>query len=351
MYHDFFYEDYKIFKFNAMILGLYPSMIYFNFNNMSKDLQKQKKLCIKSIQENGYENIIEYINLLRKGGINEEINNSLLSLIFYTIYICEQIPCKLSKIFEINFDILSKKQCLIKLMAILCNYEDFAKNIKFFDKLMKNKIFFKFLVELRGFGNSQNIILKDKNEYKKSVKNKIYDLNYLLLFNNNNSLKYDIDSKEKDFLILSKILQLKLFYCLNPENNNESDNYLSLVDSDIELNFWTDKFREGINKIKENEICINYFELMSIYKYLSTFLFFWHKAFKYPQLIAYKKISIDLNDILNLFPLFNKILIKTLNDIVFNNQQLSFDKNDTMSNLYPFSVLLEMNLNYLKCFI
>ena len=351
MYHDFFYEDYKIFKFNAMILGLYPSMIYFNFNNMSKDLQKQKKLCIKSIQENGYENIIEYINLLRKGGINEEINNSLLSLIFYTIYICEQIPCKLSKIFEINFDILSKKQCLIKLMAILCNYEDFAKNIKFFDKLIKNKIFFKFLVELRGFGNSQNIILAEKNEYKKSVKNKIYDLNYLLLFNNNNSLKYDIDSKEKDFLILSKILQLKLFYCLNPENNNESDNYLSLVDSDIELNFWADKFREGINKIKENEIGINYFELMSIYKYLSTFLFFWHKAFKYPQLIAYKKISIDLNDILNLFPLFNKILIKTLNDIVFNNQQFSFDKNDIMRNLYPFSVLLEMNLNYLKCFI
>ena len=52
-----------------------------------------------------------------------------------------------------------------------------------------------------------------------------------------------------------------------------------------------------------------------------------------------------------MFPLFNKILIKTLNDIVFNNQQFSFDKNDIMRNLYLFSVLLEMNLNYLKCFI
>ena len=350
LYHDFFYEDYKIYKFNSMLLGMYPSIIYFNFNNMSKNLQKQKKLCIKSIQENGYENIIEYINILRNGGINEEINNSLLSLIFFTIYICEQIPCKLSKIFEINFDFLSKKQCLIKLMAVLCNYEDFGKNIKFFDKLMKNKNFFKFLIELRGLGNSSSILI-EKNEYKKSIKRKIYDLNYLLLFNNNNSIKYDIDSKEKDFLLLSKILQLKLFYCLNPENNNENDNYLSLVNSDTELNFWTDKFREGIKILEENEIGINYIELISIYKYISTFLYFWHKTFKYPQLISYKKISIDLNDILNLFPLFNKILTKTLNDIIFNNQQISFDKNDTMRNLYPFSILLEMNLNYLKCFI
>ena len=350
LYHDFFYEDYKIYKFNSMLLGMYPSIIYFNFNNMSKNLQKQKKLSIKSIQENGYENIIEYINILRNGGINEEINNSLLSLIFFTIYICEQIPCKLSKIFEINFDILSKKQCLIKLMAVLCNYEDFGKNIKFFDKLMKNKNFFKFIIELRGLGNINSILI-EKNEYKKSAKRKIYDLNYLLLFNNNNSIKCDIYSKEKDFLLLSKILQLKLFYCLNPENNNENDNYLSLVNSDTELNFWTDKFREGIKILEENEIGINYIGLISIYKYISTFLYFWHKTFKYPQLISYKKISIDLNDILNLFPLFNKILTKTLNDIIFNNQQISFDKNDTMRNLYPFSILLEMNLNYLKCFI
>lgn len=350
LYHDFFYEDYKIFKFNSMLLGMYPSIIYFNFNNMSKNLQKQKKLCIKSIQENGYENIIEYINILRNGGINEEINNNLLSLIFFTIYICEQLPCKLSKIFEINFDILSNKQCLIKLMAVLCSYEEFGKNIKFFDKLMKNKNFFKFLIELRGLWNSSSILI-EKNEYKKSVKRKIYDLNYLLLFNNNNSIKYDIYSKEKDFLLLSKILSLKLFYCLNPENNNENDTYLSLVNSDTELNFWTDKFREGIKILEENEIGINYIELISIYKYISTFLYFWHKTFKYPQLISYKKISIDLNDILNLFPLFNKILTKTLNDFIFNNQQISFDKNDTIRNLYPFSILLEMNLNYLKCFI
>ena len=256
----------------------------------------------------------------------------------------------MSKIFEINFDILSKKQFLIKLMAVLCNYEDFGKNIKFFDKLMKNKNFFKFLIELRGLGNSNSILI-EKNEYKKSVKRKIYDLNYLLLFNNNNSIKYDIYSKEKDFLLLSKILQLKLFYCLNPENNNESDNYLSLVNSDTELNFWTDKFREGIKILEENEIGIDYIELISIYKYISTFLYFWHKTFKYPQLISYKNISIDLNDILNLFPHFNKILTKTLNDFIFNNQQISLDKNDTMRNLYPFSILLEMNLNYLKCFI
>ena len=353
LYHDFFYEDYKIFKFNAVLLGSYPSIIYFNFNNMNKNLKTQKKMCVKSIKENGYENITEFVNILRNGGINEEINNNLLSLIFYTIYVCEKIPCKLSKIFEINFDILNKKQRLLKLMAILCNYDDFVKNIKFFEKSMKNKNFFKFLVELRGQGAILNSIMYEKNNQnvKNSIKNKIYDINYLLLFNNNNRIDYNKFSKEKDFLLLSKILQLKIFYCLNPENNIENDNYLSIVNSDVELNFWTDKFREGIKILEENGNNINYCELISIYKYISNFLFLWHKAFKYPQLIGYKKISFELKDILGLFSLFNRILIKTLNDFIFNEQQVSLDKNETVRNIYPFSILLEMNLNYLNCFI
>ena len=340
LYHDFFYDDYQIFKYNSMIMGIYPSFIYFNFNNMKKNLQKQKKICINSIQENGYENINEFVNILRNGGINEEINNNLLSIIFF----CEKIPCKLNKIFEINFDILSKKQCLIKLMAILCNFDDFEKNIKFFDKLMKNKNLLKFLVELRGLRTDlKNSILIEKNTIKNTIKNKIYDLNYLMLFNNNNSINYDLYSKESDYLLLSKILQLKLFFCLNTDNNMDNENYLSLVNSDIELNFWTDKFRECINKLKDNGDNMKYNDLMG--------LFVWHKAFKYPQLISYKKINYDLNDILELFPLFNNILIKTLNDCIFNNQQISLNKDDTMRNLYPYSILLEMNLNYLKCFI
>ena len=352
LYHDFFYEDYQIFKYNSMIMGIYPSFIYFNFNNMKKNLQKQKKICINSIQENGYENINEFVNILRNGGINEEINNNLLSIIFYTIYVCEKIPCKLNKIFEINFDILSKKQSLIKLMAILCNFDDFEKNIKFFDKLMKNKNLLKFLIELRGLRTDlKNSILIEKNTIKNTIKNKIYDLNYLMLFNNNNSINYDLYSKESDYLLLSKILQLKLFFCLNTDNNIDNENYLSLVNSDIELNFWTDKFRECINKLKDNGDNMKYNNLMGIYKYISIFLFVWHKAFKYPQLISYKKINYDLNDILELFPLFNNILIKTLNDCIFNNQQISLNKDDTMRNLYPYSILLEMNLNYLKCFI
>ena len=278
LYHDFFYEDYKIFRFNAMLMGLYPSIIYFNFINMNKNLQEQKKICIKSIQENGYENINEYINILRNGGINDEINNSLLILTFYTIYVCEKIPCKLNKIFEINFDILSKNQKLLKLIAILCDYEEFGKNINFFDKLIKNKNFLKYLVELRGLGKLFNTILIDKNNVKNSLKNKIYDLNYLLLFNNNNSISYDIYSKEKNYLLLSKILQLKIFYCLNTENNMENDNYLPIVNSDIELNFWTDKFRECIKKLKEKENNLNCYELMSIYKYISVFLYLWSKV-------------------------------------------------------------------------
>ena len=351
LYHDFFYEDYKIFKFNSILIGLYPSIVYFNFNNMSKNLQKQKKLCIKSIQENGYENINEYINILRNGGINEDINNNLLTLIFYTIYVNEKIPCKLSKLFEINFDILSKKQCLVKLMAILTDYEELEKNIKFFDKLIKNKFFWKYFIEIRGLGNNSNSSIIGNYKNKKSSKDKIYDLNYLLLFNNNNNITYDIYSKEKDFLLLSKILKSKVFFCLNIENNNENDNVLPLVNSDSELNFWTDKFKECIKKLKDDEHNIKYIELMSIYQYITNFLYLWHKAFKYPQLIAYKKINFDLKDILNLFPLFNKILIQTLNNIIFNDKKISSEKNDIIRNIYPYSTLLDMNLNYLKCFI
>ena len=351
LYHDFFYEDYKIFKFNSILIGLYPSIVYFNFNNMSKNLQKQKKICIKSIQENGYENINEYINILRNGGINEDINNNLLTLIFYTIYVNEKIPCKLSKLFEINFDILSKKQCLVKLMAILSDCEELEKNIKFFDKLIKNKFFWKYLVEIRGLGNNSNSSIIGNYKNKKSSKDKIYDLNYLLLFNNNNSITYDIYSKEKDFLLLSKILKSKVFFCLNIENNNENDNVLSLVNADSELNFWTDKFKECIKKLKDDKHNIEYIELMSIYQYITNFLYLWHKAFKYPQLIAYKKINFDLKDILNLFPLFNKILIQTLNNIIFNDKKISSEKNDIIRNIYPYSTLLDMNLNYLKCFI
>ena len=91
-----------------------------------------------------------------------------MDLIFYTIYVCEKIPCKLTKIFEISFDILSKKQSLIKLMAILCKYDEFEKNLKFFDKLMKNKNLLKYFAEIRGVSQAQkNSILKN------NVKNNI----------------------------------------------------------------------------------------------------------------------------------------------------------------------------------
>ena len=43
--------------------------------------------------------------------------------------------------------------------------------------------------------------------------------------------------------------------------------FLALVNSDIELNFWTDKFRECIKKLKENKDDLKYNELISIYKY------------------------------------------------------------------------------------
>ena len=351
IYHDFFYEDYKMYKFNTLLLGSYPSVIILKFSNLDKNSQQQKKLCIKSILENGHDNILEYIRLL-KGNMNEEINTKLLSLIFYTSYVNEKIPCQIDKIFDINFDILSKNQALIKLMMILCKYEDLDNNVENFIKLIKNKYFLKLILELRGIQKNKynNIVIQDIG---KTLKNKIYSVNYLLLFNDNNSITYEIYSKENNFLLLSKILLLKLYFCLNTENNPDTDNYLSLFSSDNEITFWTDKFRESIQKLEKNEKekTLNYQELISIYKYISIFLLFWHKSFKYPQLISFKKIAYDLSDILKLFPLLNSILYETLSNDIFNNNILFLDKNSNIRNIYLYNTLLEMNLNYIKCFI
>ena len=351
IYHDFFYEDYKIYKFNTLLLGSYPSVIVFNYSNLNKNLQEQKKLCIKNIIENAHDNIIEFIRILNNS-MNEEINVNLLSLIFYTIYVSEKIPCQIDKIFEIDFNIISKNQALIKLILVLCEYEDLDKNIENFDKLIKNKYFLKYILELRGIQKQKYNIIITKNTGK-TLKNKIYEINYLLLFNNNNSITYDIYSKENDYLLLSKILLLKLYFCLNTENNPDGENYLSLFSSDIEVNFWVDKFRECITKLENNEKDkkLNYIELISIYKYISIFLLLWYKSFRYPKLISFKKINIDLQDILNLFPLFNSILNSTLNNNIFNKNILILDKNDIIRNIYPYNVLLEMNINYIKCFI
>ena len=350
IYHDLFYEDYKQYKFNTLLLGSYPSVVIFNFANLSKSLQKQKKLCIKNIIENDHDNILEYIKLLNNN-INEEINNSLLTLIFYTIYISEKVPCQIEKLLEIDFSILSKKQSLIKLIMILCKYDDLEKNIQNFEKLVKNKYFLRFILGLRGIQkNKYNIVLPKDKEI--SLKSKIYNLNYLLLFNDNN-IDYDAYSKENDYLILSKILLMKIYYCLNTDNNQDSDDYLSLFSSDIEINFWNDKFETCIQKLEKNkkERSLPYIELISIYKFISTFLLLWSKSFKYPQLILYKKIKYELSDILNLFPLFNSILNSTLNDDIYNKNILISYKNDIIRNIYKYNVLLEMNLNYIKCFI
>ena len=350
IYHDLFYEDYKQYKFNTLLLGSYPSVVIFNFANLSKSLQKQKKLCIKNIIENDHDNILEYIKLLNNN-INEEINNSLLTLIFYTVYISEKVPCQIEKLLEIDFSILSKKQSLIKLIMILCKYDDLEKNIQNFEKLVKNKYFLRFILELRGIQkNKYNIVLPTDKEI--SLKSKIYNLNYLLLFNDNN-IDYDAYSKENDYLILSKILLMKIYYCLNTDNNQDSDDYLSLFSSDIEINFWNDKFETCIQKLEKNkkERSLPYIELISIYKFISTFLLLWSKSFKYPQLILYKKIKYELSDILNLFPLFNSILNSTLNDDIYNKNILISYKNDIIRNIYKYNVLLEMNLNYIKCFI
>lgn len=350
IYHDLFYEDYKQYKFNTLLLGSYPSVVIFNFANLSKSLQKQKKLCIKNIIENDHDNILEYIKLLNNN-INEEINNSLLTLIFYTVYISEKVPCQIEKLLEIDFSILSKKQSLIKLIMILCKYDDLEKNIQNFEKLVKNKYFLRFILGLRGIQkNKYNIVLPKDKEI--SLKSKIYNLNYLLLFNDNN-IDYDAYSKENDYLILSKILLMKIYYCLNTDNNQDSDDYLSLFSSDIEINFWNDKFETCIQKLEKNkkERSLPYIELISIYKFISTFLLLWSKSFKYPQLILYKKIKYELSDILNLFPLFNSILNSTLNDDIYNKNILISYKNDIIRNIYKYNVLLEMNLNYIKCFI
>ena len=235
---------------------------------------------------------------------------------------------------------------------MLCKYEDLSTNLQNFEKLVKNKYFMNYIFELRGISKNKNN-MKFPEGTEISLENKIYIINYLLLFNDNAKIAYNCYSKENDYLLLSKILLLNIYYCLNKDNNPDNEDYLALFSTDYEINFWTDKFRESILKLEkdENERKLKYIELISIYKYISTFLFLWYKSFKYPKLISFKKINYDLSDILNLFPLFNSILDSTLTTNIFNRNILILDKNNNIRNIYLYSSLLEMNLNYIKCFI
>ena len=353
IYQDFLYEDYKQFKFLSMLVGCFPSIIINNYEYQNKNIQKQKKLCIKNIIDIHSNQVNDYVNTIRNCE-NEEINNSYISLLFYITYAMEKIPCKISFLFDnIETTFWIKNQRFLKILLIFGNLDEILENLQNFDKFTKNKIFLKYILELRGIKN--NIIANNNLIFDKiTTKKKIYTLNYFLLFNNNknllNELKFDLYSKEKDYLLLSKILQYKLYYSLNINNNQDNDEYLSIINSDNELQSLTDIFNSSISLIL-NDNTKNYYELISAYKYISTFLYFWHKTFKYPKLISFKKINIDLNDLIKLFTIFTSELNKIINEKFSFKNIFIYDKNDLIRIIYKYTCFLELGINYVNCFI
>ena len=297
---DFFYEDYKEFKFNCYLIGNYPSFLIFNFDKLNKDLTFAKKSFIqlmKNCKKNFFNNILH--------NSNDEINEFYSEIIFYLTYINGGLERgEIEKFIQIDevMNIISKNQKFLKLLIVFSNINEIEQNKDYIIKYITNKFFIKYIFKLRGIDNT--IIIKDN---PKNLKEKIYEINYLLLDNNelnNISSKNYLD--ETNYLLLSKILLSKLNYSLNTNNNLESDDFLPMITDDSQLKFFEKIYYQCITKINDKNL--NYEEMISIYNFLNVFFIFWNKAFKYPKITSYKTISISLEELIKEFDNMNKIL-------------------------------------------
>ena len=334
---DFFYEDYKEFKFNCYLIGNYPSFLIFNFDKLNKDLTFAKKSFIqlmKNCKKNFFNNILH--------NSNDEINEFYSEIIFYLTYINGGLERgEIEKFIQIDevMNIISKNQKFLKLLIVFSNINEIEQNKDYIIKYITNKFFIKYIFKLRGIDNT--IIIKDN---PKNLKEKIYEINYLLLDNNelnNISSKNYLD--ETNYLLLSKILLSKLNYSLNTNNNLESDDFLPMITDDSQLKFFEKIYYQCITKINDKNL--NYEEMISIYNFLNVFFIFWNKAFKYPKITSYKTISISLEELIKEFDNMNKIL----NHIICN--LIPILKEEKYIFLYKFESFLSMCLNYIKCFI
>ena len=334
---DFFYEDYKEFKFNCYLLGNYPSFLIFNFEKLNKDLISVKKSFIQLMKNN---NKNYFKNILNNS--NNEINEIYSDIIFYLTYINGGLDRgQIEKFIQIEeiMKTLLHNQKFLKLLIIFSSINEIEENKNYLIQYIKNKFFLRYIFKLRGIEN--NIIIKNKPN---NLNEKIYEMNYILLNNNeNNNIPSDIYLSETNFLLLSKILLSKLNYSLEIRNNKENDDYPPMISNDSELKFFENIYNQCISKLNIQKL--NYYEIISIYYYLNIFYIFWNKAFKYPKIISYKTISISLDEIIKLFDVINQ----HLNYIISN--LIPILKEEKYIILYKYEIFLSMCLNYIKCFI
>ena len=334
---DFFYEDYKEFKFNCYLLGNYPSFLIFNFEKLNKDLISVKKSFIQLMKNN---NKNYFKNILNNS--NNEINEIYSDIIFYLTYINGGLDRgQIEKFIQIEeiMKTLLHNQKFLKLLIIFSSINEIEENKNYLIQYIKNKFFLRYIFKLRGIEN--NIIIKNKPN---NLNEKIYEMNYILLNNNeNNNIPSDIYLSETNFLLLSKILLSKLNYSLEIRNNKENDDYPPMISNDSELKFFENIYNQCISKLNIQKL--NYYEIISIYYYLNIFYIFWNKAFKYPKIISYKTISISLDGIIKLFDVINQ----HLNYIISN--LIPILKEEKYIILYKYEIFLSMCLNYIKCFI
>ena len=338
---NFFEDDYKQFKFNCYLLGNFPSFIIINYDNLSKNLKKCKINLINLIN-NFDKNLIQSIF----SSNNKEIKNFYINILFFILYINGKI--KNLNYYLDNEEFLNEiknNQKIFKLFLILSNKDDLNLNKEKLEKYIKNKFLFNFILKIRGINFTSQI---DNKMELKNINQKIYKLNYLLLFNDNieNNISDQIYLKENNIILLSKILYSKINYCTNTNNNLESDDFLPLFTNDSQIKFFESYYNKIINEIKDNNNKLDYFSKLCNYYYLKTFFYAYYKFNKYPKLINYKKFYINLNDILNLFPIINK----ELDNILFLLNNL-IDKKERILFLYKYEIFLELCLNYVKIFI
>ena len=336
---EFFYEDYKKFKFSTFFVGNFPIQFINSVkDNLAKEISKTKEKFLQLIQNNNKD-----IFYLIQHNDNVEINKLYKEVLFYICYLNGKIPDKL-QLQIIQDGISLKLNSNQKLMKIILLLGDKAK-IENYASLIKNQYYYQYILALRGISDE---LTKSKTSLTDNNNHKIYSINKELLISHE-KIPFSHFSSETDLLYISKILLSKINYSLRKIANDEDDVCLSMVDEDSEIRFYEKKYQESIEYLTSNKnsnLIQNFYELIPKFEYLNSFFLLWYKNFKYPKILSFKKILISLDEIIELFPLMNTYLEKI--ESYANN---TMNKNEKTQKLYLFNSFLKLCFNYIRCFI
>lgn len=336
---EFFYEDYKKFKFSTFLVGNFPIQLINSIkDNLSKELAKTKENFLQLIQNNNKD-----IYYLIQHNDNVEINKLYKEVLFYVCFLNGKISDKLQLQIIQDGD-ASKIHSNQKLMKIILLLGDRGK-ISNYSSLIKNQDYYHYILTLRGVSEELN---KKNLSSSNKINQKIYSINRDLLISHQ-KIPFSHFSSETNLLYISKILLSKINYSLRKIANDEDDICLSMVDEDSEIRFYEKKYQESIEYLTSNtnrNLIQGFYDLIPKFEYLNSFFLLWHKNFKYPKILSFKKILISLDEIIQLFPLMNTYLEKI--EKYANN---TVNKNEKIQKLYLFNSFLKLCFSYIRCFI